>query len=101
MERLYCQGTVANVYGRLNNKGTLQIDNVENLGLRPKVRLPYRPYPIKGFNARGVSIALTIDPEEVRARLEKSAAEILSRGGGIAKRQQLLDEWVKEQNNGN
>ena len=102
MERLYCQGVVANVYGR-KVKGTWMVDKIENRGLRPKVRIPTMGHPIKGFNARGVSIALAIEPSEVEALLHASAAEMLSKGGGVARRQQILDDWVKEQNdvNGN
>ena len=99
MERLYCQGVVATGYGIRNTSSNhMTISNLERSGLRPKVKIGAGLRVIKGFNARGVSIVKCLTPEEVAKVLEEIADAEIFAHTQIGKRQQILDNWVKEQN---
>ena len=39
-----------------------------------------------------------LEPEEVRITLESIADAAITKGGPLGKRQQILDDWVKDQN---
>ena len=101
MERLYCQGVVAQAFSLADPRGKYQMDRLRQQGLRPRVTLGSGRMAIKGFNARGVSIALTMEPAAVREKLDSVANNALVLGGQLGRRQQILDSWVKEQNNDN
>ena len=57
MERLYCQGVVAKGYGQ-HGRGLHQMVRLYDKGLRPKGIIGEGRMAVKGFNARGVSIAV-------------------------------------------
>ena len=99
MERLYCQGVVATAYGRWEQGRWKMGDLYKQTGLRPKAVIGEGRMAIKGFNVRGVSIATTTDPETVREKLEEVANAAIVEGKSIGKRQQILDDWIQEQNN--
>ena len=104
MERLYCQGVVGKGYGHLNcganRKAYKSISNLVRDGLRPKITLGCGTQAVKGFNARGVAISRCLPGDDVSARLNAIADSEIAAGSPLGKRQAILDDWIKEQNDG-